>query len=512
MPTAARTDTGISPELIERLRTASRLPTPPAVVVRLLALTHQRDVSSRDIAETIATDPALAAKILRFVNSPLAGVTCQVTSLSQAVALIGVRGVTTMALSIATISSSRAITCDSFCHETFAARSLACGVAAKTLAKATKMNCAQEAFVAGLLSQIGRLTLASVSPEAYAETLASTQHAPRELPDRERARLGGTYPEVGAWLLRNWGIPETLCGAVEDFRSVKVDAESGALARILYVSELIGETICPDKGCDPPSSETTLSAAEHVLALGVDDCLAAIRESAEAIEHLRSLFDLPASAMRNIEDLEADVHERIAELSVAMHLENQSLVGQKEELMRRATTDALTGVGNRAAFDARMSLELERAARSGAPFGLLMIDIDRFKDLNDTYGHQAGDRMLQAVAELFEHNVRRVDYVARYGGEEFAIIAPDSTCEGLAYLGERMRQMVEQLIVRWDSKSLGVTISVGAALFTDIRDTDDATRVIRAADAKLYAAKCNGRNRVEVAIDGEPQRRQTTPG
>jgi diguanylate cyclase (GGDEF)-like protein len=182
-----------------------------------------------------------------------------------------------------------------------------------------------------------------------------------------------------------------------------------------------------------------------------------------------------------------------------MHLENQTMALQQEDLLRRATTDPLTGIGNRAAFDARMTLELERCARGGSPFALLMIDVDRFKKFNDSHGHQAGDRVLQMVARTLDNNIRKVDYLARYGGEEFSIVAPNTGEEGVAHLAERLRYSVENTTVTWDGKPLNVTISIGAAVFNEIADADDASMVIRAADAQLYAAKCAGRNRVCIA-------------
>jgi len=497
-------EAGLPKALQETLQSTQRLPTPPMVVVRLLSLTRERDVSSRDIAETISLDPTLAAKILRFVNSPMAGLPREVTSLTQAVALIGVRGVTTMALSIATISSRQTILCPEFRADVFPARSLACGVAARTLATMNELHCPQESFVAGLLSQIGRLALACAIPETYSEILASAAKEPRALPERERAVLGGGYPEVGAWLLREWGIPEGLCTAIEAFRDPV--RESPPLAQLLHVAEIAAEAVCPDDFNQPPSIRLFMDAADRFLGLGHDDCLAALNRIAEAMEELRAVFELSGSVARSTEDLEADVRERLAELNVAMHLENQSLVGQQEELMRRATTDALTDVGNRAAFDARLSLELARAARSRSALGLLMIDVDHFNAFNDTHGHQAGDRVLQAVARILNQSVRKVDYVARYGGEEFAVIAPDASCEGISYLAERLRHLVEQLAVRWETEMLHVTISIGAALFTEVADAGDTTSVIRAADAQLYAAKHKGRNRVEVSVEGAPER------
>ncbi len=490
--------------LFKRLEATGQLPTLPAVVVRLLDLTQRADVLVREVTETIALDPGLSAKILRFVNSPLAGVARQVTSLQQAVALVGVRGVKMMALSFSVLSSHGGKTCGGFDHKRFAIQSLGCGIAAKVLSETTCNGSSQEAFLAGLLSQIGRSTLAGALPDEYSKVLAAARRIPADLPKLEQAALGGTYTLVGAWLLRKWGIPETLCHAIETFRNLDGSPEEPALAALLHVGELAAGIICPEGRDESPETSLFVEAAERHLKLQAEQCLTAMNEIAGEIERTRELLELPKAGMRSIEQIEVDVRERLAELSMAMHLENQSMAVQQEELLRRATTDALTGVGNRAAFDARMSLELERSARSGTPFALLMIDVDRFKAFNDTYGHQAGDRVLQAVARLLDENIRKVDYVARYGGEEFTVIAPGTAEDGVIHLAERLRQSVEDLSVPWDGRSLSVTISVGVAVFTDLVDAKDACNIIKAADAQLYAAKCAGRNRVELTVAGTP--------
>ena len=219
---------------------------------------------------------------------------------------------------------------------------------------------------------------------------------------------------------------------------------------------------------------------------------------------------MPEGRARAPADIELEVRECVAELTLAIRLEHQRMAEVQEDLMQRAVTDALTGVGNRAAFDARMSLELQRSARSGAPFALLMMDVDGFKAFNDTYGHPAGDRILQTVARVLDAGIRKVDYLARYGGEEFAVIAPDTPANGVVNLAERLRRAVETTSILWEGKKLSITISIGAAVFTEVVDDGDADKVIKAADARLYAAKCAGRNRVELTVDGTPTARVRT--
>jgi len=140
---------------------------------------------------------------------------------------------------------------------------------------------------------------------------------------------------------------------------------------------------------------------------------------------------------------------------------------------------------------------LERSARAGTPFALLMIDVDLFKAFNDTYGHQAGDRVLKSVGRILDDNVRKVDYVARYGGEEFAVTAPATPDDGVLLLAERLRLSVEAMPVPWEGRELNITVSIGVGILHEVADAKEAAvAVIRAADEQLYAAKCAGRNRV----------------
>ncbi len=490
--------------LFDRLNTSGRLPTPPGVVLQLLDLTRREDVSVREIADTIAMDPGLTAKILRFANSPMAGIAREITSIQHAVAMMGVRGVKMTALSFAVLGTAGSTKCKGFDAKQFGLQSLGCGVAARALASTVKDTSPQEAFVGGLLSQIGRSALASGLPEEYATILLAAKQVPRDLPGLEMKVFGQSYATIGGQLLRNWGIPEALCQAIARFRDDDISPDDPVIVRALRVAEIAAGIICPDTKGDPPDTSEFVEAAHKLFGIEAEDCAAMLSEMAAEIDDTRGLLELPKANLRSPDDIQSEVRERIAELSLAMHLENQSMAQQQEDLMRRATTDALTGVGNRAAFDARMQLELERSARSGSPFSLLMIDVDKFKVFNDTYGHQTGDSVLKNVASVLDANVRKVDCVARYGGEEFGVIAPETPPEGAINLAERLRHAVESAESQCGDQILKVTISIGVATFMSITEAAQAPAIIRAADSQLYAAKRAGRNRVELTVDGAP--------
>lgn len=160
--------------------------------------------------------------------------------------------------------------------------------------------------------------------------------------------------------------------------------------------------------------------------------------------------------------------------------------------------DPLTGLANRRNFNAVQERALDVVARSGEPALLLMLDIDHFKKVNDTHGHQAGDLVLRTVADCLAHCVRPMDTVARYGGEEFAIILPNCQTSFGAAVAERIRQIVEALVIQITPVlALRVTISIGGAYAPEwVRST--TTLWTERADVQLYRSKAEGRNRVSL--------------
>ena len=163
-----------------------------------------------------------------------------------------------------------------------------------------------------------------------------------------------------------------------------------------------------------------------------------------------------------------------------------------EKIQAQASLDGLTGIANRRTFDAALDLEVQRARRTDTPFSLMLLDIDHFKKLNDTHGHQTGDQVLREVATLLREKCRDIDTVARYGGEEFAVIMPG--CPSGAGIETAQRLLVE---IATAEMAVPVTASAGVSTWTDITSFGD--NLIAAADAALYRSKRAGRNRATAA-------------
>ncbi len=180
---------------------------------------------------------------------------------------------------------------------------------------------------------------------------------------------------------------------------------------------------------------------------------------------------------------------------------NATLALQNEKLERLSITDGLTMLYNRRHIMEILTQEARRSRRQGYPLSVLMIDVDNFKQFNDTHGHLAGDEALKQVASMLLESTRDVDFVARYGGEEFLVMLRDTPIDGAVHVAERIRSCMEEKPISVSGTQAGVTVSIGAAALP--KKSDDPESVIANADAALYQAKRSGRNR--VVRDGEVQ-------
>ena len=188
--------------------------------------------------------------------------------------------------------------------------------------------------------------------------------------------------------------------------------------------------------------------------------------------------------------------DEVTELMRALNEMMQCLSAANQKLSDLSRTDGLTGVKNRAYFNEMLDMEWRRGHRGGYMIGLLMLDIDHFKKINDTYGHLGGDHCLRCVAETLNAAIRRAgDHAFRYGGEEFAILLAHTELVGAASIAEEVRKKIEMLEIEFEGKRIPVTVSVGVAAMIP-NDVQSMNALIGGADRALYKAKHAGRNQV----------------
>jgi diguanylate cyclase (GGDEF)-like protein len=246
---------------------------------------------------------------------------------------------------------------------------------------------------------------------------------------------------------------------------------------------------------DPASS----LLCKHVTASGTLAtgylCVPLVAQSVSlGILHIRLL----SCSIHRGEEGELKAKERLAVAiaeNLALSLANLKLW---ETLQNQAIRDPLTGLYNRRYLEETMDREIHRSRRLKAPLGVVMMDLDHFKDFNDSFGHGAGDALLSALAHVITAGIRTEDIACRYGGEEFLLVMPGCSLETILERADHIRRAVKALQVKYHGRLLkSTTISLGVATFPEHGSTGD--EVITAADAALYRVKQGGRDRVEIA-------------
>jgi diguanylate cyclase (GGDEF)-like protein len=263
--------------------------------------------------------------------------------------------------------------------------------------------------------------------------------------------------------------------------------------------------------------EVRVRLAQGYLASEIDQMLCTLRQAAwpvitaeyaadgsalsQALDHLQHCAD---QALFELTDYYLSVAQQKAEDHLA---EMEAMNRRLEEISIR---DALTGLYNRRYFQDRLIHEFQRSQRHRRPMGVLMLDIDHFKRVNDTYGHQAGDEVLRGVGLALINQTRDIDIVARYGGEEFVIVLPETDRAGTLELAERLREHIALVALHHvpadgtpdgtpaASLALRCTVSIGASGY-DGGEFDEANHLVGAADSALYHSKGTGRNRVTTS-------------
>lgn len=200
-------------------------------------------------------------------------------------------------------------------------------------------------------------------------------------------------------------------------------------------------------------------------------------------KQMEAAYTEKKQALAKLEQIHLEIEQKQAEL-----------LSMNATLIELSETDKLTGLKNRRYFQEKLEEQLSNNEKSASPFSLFILDIDHFKKVNDTFGHQVGDEVLAQLAQLLKNQARSLDIVARYGGEEFVVILPETDQNEAKAIAEQLRQAVEQ--AKWQTGRITVSVGIATAI-----KTDNETTILQRADKALYASKENGRNRVTHSID-----------
>jgi len=497
----------MSIEVRNKLARCADLPSMPAVAIQILDLCQRDEPNMAEIAKLISTDPALAAKILRITNSPMYGLKCEVRTVSHAICLLGLSAVRPLALSFSLVKGLQDK--DRKALTWFWKRSLLSAVAARELATATNYRLSDEAFMGGLLQDIGILALRQIAGVGYGDLArAGVRHT--ILADSERALFGEDHASLGAWLAERWKLPPTLCMAIAyshtpDKLPSDVHPDVAGLIRLVAVSGEVADVWIEQDAAI--AMKALRQSSSDLLALDDEKLELVLKQVAKRAEEVASYFDVELGSTEELSGILEQAKETLLILAIAANrqvTDAQQAIGTLEakarSLEKEAQRDGLTGLNNRVFFDQAFEQQVLKAKRDGKPLSVLLFDVDHFKNVNDTYGHQVGDRVLTGVAKALGSRLRPTDVSARYGGEEFVLLLPETDATGAAVVAERLRQRVAETAHDiGNGATLRVTVSAGHAT-TQPGFLASAETLLASADAALYAAKHAGRNRVAAGV------------
>lgn len=630
-------DTAVN-QKFEAFKAHGKLPSPQGIALQIIQLADKEDTTTQQLARLINNDPALAGRIIKSANLLVRRDGRPVASIMDAVTVLGIKSVRQLALSLSLISDFRSGPCTHFDYQKFWAQAACSGIAAQKIVMHMNVGVADEAFLLGMLSQIGRLTLATLFAQEYSQLLERSPAS--ELHAAERKAFGLDHSQISALMLEDWGMPKL-------FQDIALHLEQPASSpfiegerswRLLHLFHLADQlaVLCTSDATErqrllprlmlqatrvgiecntlveiadqvsqglrewgdllniatpklPPFNEILNSASITPELLNIDDIPGAqlatfklrillveddraiqmlyktlleksghsvtianngraaleivkanppqliisdwIMPEMDGIEFCKALRKNPEwnniyvfivtaqeSTERLIEAFEAGVDDylskpinprvlaarlRAAQRIIQMqetHEENRLQLRQfadelalsNQRLQELALTDALTGLPNRRHGMERLEQEWAIAERGARPVCCLMVDIDRFKSINDTYGHLFGDEALKLVAQNLRLAARKQDVVCRLGGEEFLVICIDTDEQAGFQSAERLRLQVASQNLQIQDKTLHLTVSIGLSSNTPPKSMEE---MLHQADERLYAAKAAGRNR-----------------
>ncbi|NEX19694.1 GGDEF domain-containing protein [Thiorhodococcus mannitoliphagus] len=490
------------------LRYCPNLPSLPGVVVRIVEMGRDPDVNIGALAGLLAKDPALSSRMLRVCNSPLYGQRRTTTNLHQAVMLLGLNSTMTMALSFTLSDLFGAAKAQKSALERVWKRSIVTALAARKIGERAGLGSLDELYLGGLLQDLGILALYAAVPDRYLPLLEQYDDH-QSFVRLERDALGYDHGEAGTWLMQHWGMPERLAMTALAVHSPDSDALDDEQKQFVYpvaVGAQLADFVLSEGSAD--AMESAASSASDWLGLAPDSLASLVEDVVTDLPEVGALFELEVVSQAMAFGLADQAREILATRNLRLiqqateHHQRFIEMEQAAELLQKAAIhDALTGLHNRRHFDQILDIEFGLAIDNAWPLTLGFIDLDHFKQVNDTEGHLIGDAVLVKVAGVLKKNLRERDYIMRYGGEEFVVLLPGHGLEGALKVFERLRAAVEQTLHLGESGGrFHVTTSIGIAAHMDGEcRLEDSIDLVRAADRALYDAKRLGRNRIVVA-------------
>jgi diguanylate cyclase (GGDEF)-like protein len=493
----------VNAEIEAQLRRSVNFPSPVGVATHIIELAQDPDIEMGKVAKALSMDSALSTKILRIANSPLYAQRRKSENLRQALVVLGLNATLTLALSFSLVKSLRGGgKSNGLSFGLYWRRALLAATAARALGDAMRQSLAEEIFLAALLQDVGMLALDQAVPDLYSAG-ESLQRNHGALAEHEKQRLQVDHAQVGGWLMKGWNLPERLHRAITHSHQLQLNFSSEP-AQIFDRCVALSGPVADLFTLEPEQRQFAETALCAERSLGLDKMAfgQVLGTVGAMIPETEAIFETELTAKQHPELILEPAREVLMLRSLHALREINTLRTAAEspssrtlELEEETRRDSLTGIYNRAHLDQFLGREFDNSTRHKWPLSIAFADLDNFKYINDHFGHQAGDRILQATARILRGNTRETDLIARYGGEEFVVVLPATDAETARSICERIVMAFRNTGHVIGSDHATVTISVGCATHGTRTLFDDVADFVKAADQALYTAKLRGRNR-----------------
>lgn len=487
----------VNPELLERVLSCDRLPSLPAVAVKVIELSQDSGVRLQEISQTIANDQGLSAKILKTVNSSFYGLRTPCASINQAIVMLGLSAVKTLALGFSLVSSVAEGKDKDFDYETYWQRSLFSGVAAKCIATDSGKGQAEEAFLGGLLQDLGMIALHRTLGQRYSLVISEAAGDHRAVVKYELAEFEVAHPDVGAMLCSRWKLPAELVMPVKFH-----ERPSAAPVDTLHICQCVGlGNIAADvlMSKEPAVAlKRFYTRAQEWFALSNAQADAIMKSVTQGTREIAHLLKLNIGDIPDMGALTARADQQL--LDIALPLDHGA-VGPGE-------TDPVTGLPTRVEFNRNMIAGCERALVGAGPLSTLFISPDGLDELRQREGDATADALLMSLGLLLKQQVTAANgLLCRFDDTTYAAFIPAADRQAATRLGETMRTTIAGTPVTCKPSGLlpidlPVTLSIGLATFdpaaTGASRITTAEQLVDVTQRALAAAKRAGGSSLRV--------------
>lgn len=496
--------------LKELIGTNISLPSPPAVAAQILNTVQKDKTGMKELADIIATDPALTGKMLQIANSGFYALSSKVTNIDRALSVLGTNLIKNIALSFVIATDFHDKGRDDFDFDGYWRNSVTAAVSAELLIQQLGIK-DEDIFVTALLHNIGMLVIYQQKRNEYLKLIEDRHLRQNQLTQSEKNLFSFDHQQVGSVTVENWGLPRHITEPISYHHNPEDAAEEfQETAYLLHFADRMAG-IYTENECAEQVRLLQKDLAQH-YSLSPEQIRTLLDLVVEKSIGILKTFEIDPGNMKPYSQMLQEANEELGRLNLSYEQLVIELKEAKEKSERLAkelidanlrlndlvNTDGLTGLYNHRYFQDQLKKELDRSARYKSPVSLILFDIDHFKKVNDTYGHPAGDQVLINIAKAINQTIRPSDILARYGGEEFAVILPETNISGVKVFAARLRRCVEGLITYYESEKIKVTISVGGTTFDPEQPEVTKEVLFRTADRGLYMSKDNGRNQVTI--------------